>query len=104
MTQGRVYHDQMIFQISSLPLVSSGSVGVQDQTLDISMKMSLPDSDKKILKMLANQDIELKLTGTSKQPRLDKGTLANWGKNFGAGAAFNLIDSLIERRREKQGK
>jgi hypothetical protein len=102
--KGRLFHDQLKYQIGDATLLSQGSVGVVDQTISEQILMPIPDKwtdGKKILSMIGGQEIKFQITGTVSQPRLDKGALADMGKLIGAGAAGNLINNILDRRKNK---
>ena len=101
---GKVAHQNLVYQIGDVQLVSSGSVGSTDGRLNLNFAMGIPDAwtrNKPLLAGMAGQVINIGVGGTLGQPEVDLRNLAAFGKQIGAGAIGGLIDNLIERRRNR---
>ncbi|MCA8995868.1 MAG: hypothetical protein KDA80_02755 [Planctomycetaceae bacterium] len=104
--KGRVYHDDFGFSIGNVPLATSGSVGL-DESLDLTLSMSIPQAwfprNGPIAQLLANERLQLRVTGTLEAPIVDARPLADFGKRIGIRAGAGLLENLLNRRRRRQG-
>lgn len=112
---GRVYHKDMIYNISGVEVATSGSTGMVDQTIDMTARIIVPEkmiNDKPFLKNLMKDNLDIRITGTLQQPKIDGASLKGLtsklipsNKSGGAAeAATGLIFDLINRKRQKKNK
>ena len=102
--EDRVYHDHLVFQAGKVQIVSSGSVGL-DQTLDTSIKIPLDfikGTEKPLLALLKQQEIEVHIRGTLSKPQVDASKMKDLSKQVAPAAINSLIQGLFDRRRKKK--
>ncbi len=100
----RVRHNGLTYLIGNVPMVSGGSVGVLDRSIDVGLRVDLASAisdNRPVLGALAGQPVEIRIAGTLDRPRLDASAIAAATKAMGAEAAGNLIFNLLEKRRNK---
>lgn len=102
---GRVFHDKLIYEIGGATIVSSGSVGMTDQSVDATLTMAVPENwvkGKPLLAGLQGESMTIAIGGTLDKPQLNGRAITDLAKKFGAGAAGNLIFDLLDKRRNKR--
>ncbi len=74
---GRVYHQQMEFQVGDIVLRSQGSVGF-DETVDLTIDIPIQDAWVKepLLAGLKGQSIQIPVKGTLTKPQMDQRAIA----------------------------
>lgn len=101
---GRVYHDDFNFNIGNLKLTTTGSVGF-DRTIDLLVSMPFPENWTNrgpILQALQGESLDFHIVGTLDQPKLNARPLKETGQRIGIKAAEELLNRLIERRRQRR--
>lgn len=102
--QGRVYHENFGADVGEMRIATAGSMGL-DETLDMKLNITFPEKwlavDRPVLRALAGTPIQIGVTGSLGEPRLDGSSLANFGRQIGINAGVNLLDKLIERRQQR---
>jgi hypothetical protein len=96
---GRVYHQNLEFQVDDLVLRSSGSVGL-DETLDLVIQVPIPESwlgGDRLLAGLKGQTIEIPVGGTLKRPRMDQTAIAGLSRQLIQGAAQGKVGEEVNR-------
>jgi hypothetical protein len=101
--EGRVHHENMEFQVEDVVLRSSGSVGF-DET--ISLVLTVPIQDRwierqKLLAGLRGQALQIPITGTLRQPRMDQSALTNLSAQLLQGAAGQAVGNEVNRALDK---
>lgn len=74
LADGRVYHSQMTFRLQRLVIRTSGSVGVDDGTLDMVAELTMPEhllAERPVLAALAKGKIRIPIGGTLEKPKID---------------------------------
>lgn len=100
---GRVYHEGMEFYVGEVPVRSSGSVGF-DQSLE--MTLQVPVLDKWIdntpaLSGLRGKTVEIPVTGTLAQPRVDSRALTSLSTQLLRDTATGAIGGEINKALNK---
>lgn len=75
--EGRVYHENLRFQLPGMQVTTSGSVGF-DHTLSLTAEMPLPPEvlkNKVVSDYIATQTIRVPIGGTLEKPKLDRNAL-----------------------------
>ncbi|WP_437193134.1 hypothetical protein [Planctomicrobium sp. SH527] len=102
--QGRVYHERFGVNVSGVHVETTGSVGV-DQTVQMLVSIPFPErwfaDAGPVLKALQGEAIQMPVTGTLADPKLDARPVAEFGKRIGIKAVGGLLDRLIERRQNR---
>jgi hypothetical protein len=77
MTEGRVYHKDLTLALADVTIRTSGFVGV-DQTINMVAAVSIPAQSRlggAMPAALQGQALQLPITGTLRQPRIDRSAL-----------------------------
>lgn len=96
---GRVTHRDLQLFVGPVRLESSGSVGLEDDSLDLQVRMRLPDSwfaDRPLLASLRGDGLVIPIRGTLSQPQLEQGVLRDFGRGVGLRAADGLLQRLLQ--------
>jgi hypothetical protein len=96
---GRAHHHDLEFGLEGARVRTSGSVGLEDQTLDLIADLPIPVawlSERPTVQALSEQRITLAIKGTLENPQIDAASL----KRSGLAA---LLNSLREARGGEQG-
>jgi len=96
---GRVYHQNMEFQIDDLVVRSEGSVGL-DETLDLVLHVPIPDkwiAADRLLGGLKGQTIDIPVGGTLTRPRMDRTAIAGLSRQLIQGAAQGKVGEEVNR-------
>jgi hypothetical protein len=101
--EGRVHHENMEFQVEDVVLRSRGSVGFDES---ISLVLSVPIQDRwierqKLLAGLRGQSLQIPITGTLRQPRMDQSAVANLSAQLLQGAAGQAVGNELNRALDK---
>lgn len=95
---GRVYHDKFGFSINKVRLSTTGSVGL-DETLDLVLSVNLPPEwfaqRGPLLKLLAEEKIQLRVAGTLDAPVIDTSPLRGFGQRIGVRAGAGLLERFL---------
>ena len=100
MTQGRVYHRDLTLALGDLTVRTYGSVGL-DQTLSMVAELPVPaqgQSGGLAAAALKNQTIQLPITGTLRQPKIDRTALDQLNRQVLQNAARNVIEDQINKQ------
>jgi hypothetical protein len=100
MTQGRVYHRDLTLALGDLTVRTYGSVGL-DQTLSMVAEMPIPaqwQTGGLAQAALKNQTIQLPITGTLRQPKIDRTALDQLNRQVLQNAARNVIEDQINKQ------
>lgn len=95
--QRRVYHQGMTFVLDNVLVKTSGSVGL-DTTLDLIAEIPMRDEwlgSNKALAGLKGTTLQIPITGTTSQPRVDPNILSNLAQQIGGSAVENLINEKL---------
>jgi hypothetical protein len=102
--EGRVRHQGLSMKVQDIIIRTSGSVGIADQSLSLVAEIPILDAwikDKRELAALKGQSIQIPITGSVTQPRLDTRGLVTFGKNFAFQAGRGMIDEQLRGGLEK---
>lgn len=96
--QGRVSHQGLKFHVDDVVIQTSGSVGL-DQTMQ--MTAAVPILEKwigtnKWLASLSGQSLQLPISGTVSQPRIDSSAIASLSQQMLTNAAGNAINQEMQ--------
>lgn len=100
MTQGRVYHRDLTLALGDLTVRTYGSVGL-DQTLSMVAELPIPaqwPTGSLAAAALKNQTIQLPISGTLRQPKIDRTALDQLNRQVLQNAARNVIESQINKQ------
>jgi hypothetical protein len=95
---GVVYHDGLTMTAREFQIITKGSVRIEDQA--INFVASIPIQEKwfqdrerlKLLSSLAGQTLQIPVTGTLSQPKLEGKIFENFGKQVAGQAVQGFID------------
>lgn len=98
--EDRFHHSSLEYQAGRIRFISTGSVG-EDKSLDLVLTIPLDfiAQGRPLARLLQPRPIELRVTGTLKQPDIDASQLANMGKQLGQDALNSLLQGLRDRQR-----
>jgi hypothetical protein len=102
-SEGRVYHRNLEFFVDDVPVRSYGSVGF-DQSLALVLEVPIQQKwlgSERALQSLAGQKLEIPVTGTFQQPRIDQRAVANLSQKLLQGAATQAIGDELNRALDK---
>jgi len=102
-SEGRVYHRNLEFEIDGVPVRSHGSVGF-DQTLVLEIEIPIQDKwieRQSALQSLAGQTIKIPIRGTFAKPQLDQRAIAELSSQMLQGVATDVIGGEINRALDK---
>lgn len=97
---GRVYHQNIEFQIGDVVMRSQGSVGLTDETISLTLQIPVQDdwvAKNPILAGLKGQTLQIPVSGTLKQPQMDKRALANISGQLIQNAAGSQINKALDK-------
>ena len=97
---GRVYHENIEFQIGDVVMRSQGSVGLADES--ISLMLQIPVQDAWVAKQplfagMKGQTIQIPVTGTLKRPQMDKRAIASISGQLIQNAAGSQINKALDK-------
>ena len=98
MQQGRVYHDGLQFQVDGVTIQTRGSVGL-DQSLQLIAMIPIAEewvADQRWLASLRGQTLQIPITGTVSQPRIDNSALTQLSQQLLQQAAGNAFQDVIQ--------
>jgi translocation and assembly module TamB len=99
-TDGRVYHQNIEFQIGDVVMRSQGSVGLTDETISLTLQIPIQDdwvAKNPILAGLKGQTLQIPVSGTLKRPQMDKRALANISGQLIQNAAGSQINKALDK-------
>ncbi len=97
---GRVYHQNIEFQIGDVIMRSQGSVGLTDETISLTLQIPVQDdwvAKNPILAGLKGQTLQIPVSGTLKRPQMDKRALANISGQLIQNAAGSQINKALDK-------
>lgn len=103
---GRIHHQNLVFQIDDVQLRTQGSVGL-DQTMQLLTEVPVLDKwigDNKWLAGLKGQMLQLPVSGPVRQPRIDNSIIARLGQQMFQGAASSAINDQLQGLMNKGGQ
>jgi hypothetical protein len=100
---GRVYHQDMQFQVGDVVLHSQGSVGLDES---IALVLTVPIQDRwiereKLLVGLKGQSLSIPVSGTLRRPQLDRKAVADLSRQLLQGAAQQTIGNEVNKALDK---
>jgi translocation and assembly module TamB len=96
---GRVRHQHLQMQVRDVTLYTTGSVGL-DNSVDLLVRIPLQDSwvqRDPALAWLRGQTLEIPISGTLNQPRIDERALAQLSKDMLKNAAGRILENELQR-------
>jgi len=102
-TKGRVYHQQMELAFNELTVRTYGSVGF-DQSLAMVVEMPIPPAwqqGKLLGSALKDQTLKLPISGTLRQPKLDRTAFDQAARQFFQNAAQGVLQNQVNRQLER---
>jgi hypothetical protein len=100
----RMHHKGLQFHVAGIKFTTSGSVGVKDETLDMTMVVQIPKEvkvERPIIKALAGQSITIPIRGTLKMPEVEVQGLAQSGMKAVTETINRLLDEGMKDPDEK---
>ena len=100
MVQRRVHHRDFALEIGGVFLKTSGSVGLDDETLDLTAELTLPDKwigSSSVAKAIAGQGLKIPIRGTLSRPQVERNVL----RGLGSGAAGGAVDDLLKNQLDR---
>jgi hypothetical protein len=100
---GRVYHQNMEFQIGDVVMRSQGSVGL-DETISLTLQIPVQDawiSKEPLLAGLKGQSLSVPVTGTLKRPQMDQRAIANLSGQLIQNAADQAVGNELNKALDK---
>lgn len=105
--EGRVYHRDFGANVGDMRLATIGSMGL-DQSLSMQLLIHFPSkwltADRPVLAAIASEPIPVMITGTLQNPVLDASGMAEFGKQIGVKAGIGILEKIIERRQQRNGR
>ncbi len=98
MVDGRIHHQGLTMKIGEVPVVTSGSVGAEDQTLDLVAEIAVQDSwvdGRKFVGALQGKSIHVPIRGTVTRPQIDLSVLEQLGQQLLGGTAQRLLNNEV---------
>jgi len=102
-SEGRVYHRNLEFEVDGILVRSYGSVGF-DETLALEIEIPIQDrwiQRQRSMQSYAGQTIKIPIHGTFSKPQVDLRAVANFSSLMVQGAATEAIGGEINRALEK---
>jgi hypothetical protein len=100
---GRVHHESMEFQVSDVAMRSSGSVGF-DETIALTLQVPVQDAwiaKEPLLAGFKGQTLQVPISGTLTQPRMDERAIASLGQQLLQGATQQAIGGELNKALDK---
>jgi translocation and assembly module TamB len=100
LTQGRMHHRTITFQIKDVTLRTSGSVGM-DETLNLIAEFGIPDDwvgNTKLLAGLKGKSIRIPIGGTLSRPQPDGRVLGELTRQLGGSALEGLFEKQLDNK------
>ncbi len=100
---GRVYHQNMEFQVGDVVLRSQGSVGL-DETIALTLQIPIQDAwiaKEPLLAGLKGQSLQVPVTGTLKRPQMDQRAVANLSGQLIQNAAGQAVGNELNKALDK---
>jgi hypothetical protein len=100
---GRVYHQNMEFQVGDVMLRSQGSVGF-DETVALTLTVPIQDAwvaNEPLLSGLRGQALQIPISGTLTRPQMDKRAISSLTQQLLQGAAQQAIGGELNKALDK---
>jgi hypothetical protein len=100
---GRVYHQNMDFQVGDVMLRSEGSVGL-DETVSLTLHVPIQDAwvaKEPLLSGLKGQSLAIPISGTLSRPQMDQRAIAGVTQQLLQGAAQSAIGGELNKALDK---
>lgn len=100
---GRVRHENMRMQVKDITIRTTGSVGIADQSLEMTAEIPIMDAwiKKEALAGLKGQTIKIPVRGTVTKPQLDTRALVQFQKQLATGAATSAVQGELDKGMKK---
>jgi hypothetical protein len=99
MLDGRRYHQGLELMFPDISIRTSGSVGLKDETLNLTAEMPVPPKwlagNTALSQSMRNQVIRVPIAGTLTKPQLDQNTMQQLTAQFLQKAAGNVIQGEL---------
>jgi hypothetical protein len=95
---GRAYHQNVTFQIGEFTVLSTGSVGFADESVDLVLQIPIQDdwTKDKLLAGLKGKSLKVPVRGSLTQFQLDSRILTELASQIGGTALEGAIGGAIE--------
>lgn len=103
LTEGRVHHENMEFQVGDILMRSQGSVGL-DETIALTLHVPVQDSwiaREPLLAGFKGQTLQVPIAGTLTRPHMDQRAIASVSQQLLQGAAQQAIGGEINKALDK---
>lgn len=103
MTEGRVYHENLVASVAGTTLTTQGSVGL-DQSLALNAKMPLADrwlGNEPALQAFKGQVMQVNIGGTLSKPAVDKRSVEQFAAQMVRGAVQNTIQNELSKQLDR---
>ena len=100
---GRVYHENMEFQVGDVTLRSQGSVGF-DETVALTLIVPVQDawvSKEPLLSGLKGQSLRIPISGTLTRPQMDQSAIGSLTQQLLQGAAQQAVGGELNKALDK---
>ncbi len=100
---GRVYHQNIEFQVGDVVMRSQGSVGL-DETISLTLQIPVQDAwiaKEPLLAGLRGQSLQIPVTGTLKRPQMDQRTIASLSSQLIQKAAGQAVGNELNKALDK---
>ena len=100
---GRVFHDRVTFTTRDVTITTQGSVGV-DQSIQLLAEIPIKDewvAKEKLLSGLKGQSLQIPISGTLTQPRVDARAINEIGAKMIGGTIQNKIGEELDKGLQK---
>ena len=100
---GRVYHQNIEFQVGDVVMRSQGSVGL-DETISLTIQIPVQDAwiaKEPLLAGLKGQSLSVPVTGTLKRPQMDQRAVANLSGQLIQNAAGKAVGNELDKALDK---
>jgi len=104
MAKGRMYHERLEMLAGNVPISTSGSVGLQDDSLDLLLEVPVQDQwlgGAAASSPWRNRVVRIPIRGTLSQPQIDSRVLAQIATGMAAGAGQRLLGEGINKGLER---
>ncbi len=100
---GRVYHQNMEFQVGDVTLRSQGSVGL-DETVSLTLTVPIQDAwvaNEPLLSGLKGQSLQIPISGTLSRPQMDQRAIGSLTQQLLQGAAQQAVGGELNKALDK---
>jgi hypothetical protein len=96
---GRAYHQNVTFQVGEGTIVSSGSVGLLDESVDLVLQIAILEDwikDQKLLAGFKGKSLKVPVRGSLSQFQLDPRVLTDLATQIGGSAIEGALGGALE--------